>query len=302
MAKYYTFLLAELTISRLPKKVGYFIATMIADIVYTLSPRLRDSATQNIRHVLGLESDDAAIQPVVRGVLRNTAKNYFDLIKIPHTKPEDIERQVVPHDWHYFTDALARGKGVVLVTAHLGSFDMAAQLLAVRSIRTTVAVEALEPPQFLDRVISLRRNKGLNVIPARPGALEVMLQSLRRGEVVLLVCDRDVTGDSPSACFFGEETRLPDIAVKIAARTGSAVIPVFNVRRGDSRYDVYFEPAINLVPGRNGAVAQNMSQVIRAMEKHIRNYPDQWVVLRPVWNGHARRPAGDSTPAITKCR
>lgn len=293
MPKYCAFLLAEITISHLPKKVGYFIMTLLADIVYMLCPGLRESAAQNIRHVLGPESDEAAVRRVVRGVLRNTAKNYFDLIKLPLTSPEDIERQVVPHDWHHFADALARGKGVVLVTAHLGSFDMAAQLLAVRSIPTTVAVEALEPRPFLEHVISLRGSKGLNVIPAKAGALEIMLQSLRRGEVVLLVCDRDVAGDSPLTSFFGEETRLPDLAVRIAARTGAALIPVFNVRRDENRYDVYLEPAINIVPGGNGAVAQSVSQVVRAMEKYIKECPDQWVVLRPVWNGHSAEASSD---------
>ncbi len=283
MANYCIFVLAELTISRLPKKFGYFIATVFADIAYILSPQLRGSVANNARHVLGSESDDAAIRLVVRGVFRNTAKNYFDLIKIPHMKPEDIERQVMVHDSRYLADALAKGRGVVLVTAHLGSFDMAAQLLAVRSVRTTILVESLEPRRLLERVISLRRNKGLNVIPAKSGALEVMFRSLRRGEVVLLACDRDIAGDSPKALFFGEETRLPDIAVRIAARTGAVVIPVFNVRRGDSRYDVYLEPAIDIAPGGNGAVAQAMSQVVCAMEKYIRMCPDQWVVLRPVW-------------------
>jgi len=290
MAKYCAFVLADLTLSRLPKKVGYLVAIVFADIAYVLSPQLRDSIAQNMRHVLGPESDEAARRKVVRGVVRNTAKNYFDLIKIPHMTPEEIERQVTPHNEHHLADALAKGKGVVLVTAHFGSFDMAAQLLAVRSVRTTILVEALEPVQLLDHVVSLRRSKGLNVMPAKPGALEVMLQSLRKGEVVLLACDRDVTGEAPKSLFFGEETRLPDIAVRIALRTGAAVVPVFNMRREDGQYDVYLEPPIKVSPNGSGAVAECMNQVVRAMEKYIKSCPEQWVVLEPVWPKSPHQP------------
>jgi KDO2-lipid IV(A) lauroyltransferase len=110
-----------------------------------------------------------------------------------------------------------------------------------------------------------------------------MLQALRKGELVLLACDRDVTGEAPQALFFGEETRLPDIAVRIALRTGASIIPVFNLRRDDGRYDVYIEPPIKVASNGSGAVAECMNEVIRVMEKYIKSCPEQWAVLEPVW-------------------
>jgi lauroyl/myristoyl acyltransferase len=283
MAIYYAFIFAEHTLARLPKRVGYLIATLVGDIIYLLSPRIRGSIAGNVRHVLGSEADEAAVRRVVRGVLRTAAKNYLDLIRIPRVKPEEIMREVIPHGVHHLVDAVATGKGVMLVTAHFGSFDIAVQLLAVHSVRTTILVEALEPQRLLDHVVSLRRNKGLNIIPARSGALQAMLQALRKGELVLLACDRDVTGEAPQALFFGEETRLPDIAVRIALRTGASIIPVFNLRRDDGRYDVYIEPPIEVASNGSGAVAECMNEVIRVMEKYIRSCPEQWAVLEPVW-------------------
>jgi KDO2-lipid IV(A) lauroyltransferase len=283
MAIYYAFIFAEHTLARLPKRVGYLIATLVGDIIYLLSPRIRGSIAGNVRHVLGPEADEAAVRRVVRGVLRTAAKNYLDLIRIPRVKPEEIMREVIPHGVHHLVDAVATGKGVMLVTAHFGSFDIAVQLLAVHSVRTTILVEALEPQRLLDHVVSLRRNKGLNIIPARSGALQAMLQALRKGELVLLACDRDVTGEAPQALFFGEETRLPDIAVRIALRTGASIIPVFNLRRDDGRYDVYIEPPIEVASNGSGAVAECMNEVIRVMEKYIKSCPEQWAVLEPVW-------------------
>jgi lauroyl/myristoyl acyltransferase len=248
-----------------------------------VSPGIRHSIASNIRHVVGPQGDDATIRRLVRGVLRTTAKNYLDLIRLPRMKPEDIKSQVIVHGVHYLADAVAGGKGVVLVTAHFGGFDIAVQQLAVHSVRTTVLVEAVEPQRLLDHVVSLRRNKGLNIVPAKSGALQAMLQALHRGEVVILVCDRDVTGEAPKAVFFGEETRLPDVAVRIALRTGAAIIPVFSLRRDDGRYDVYVEPRVEVASDGSGAVTEYMNKVISVMEKYIKSCPEQWAVLEPVW-------------------
>lgn len=283
MWKYYAFKIAGSTLSYLPKKAGYLIACFIADTVYMLSSTLRAAIADNMRHVLGSKADDATLRQHVRAVLRNAAKNYFDLIKIPHMKLNDIESCITVRGWHNLEGALKKGRGVILVTAHLGSFDIAAQIFAVRLIKTTVLVESLEPPSLLSYITALRESHGVAFVPAQAGVLEVLIQSLRRGEVVLLACDRDIAKNGLESNFFGEETLLPSVAVRIAMRTGAAVVPVFNLRRGDGRYDVYFEPAINVISAGDGAVAKNMEQIVHVMEKYIKSCPDQWVVLSPIW-------------------
>ncbi|MCL0060470.1 hypothetical protein M1N87_00830 [Dehalococcoidia bacterium] len=283
MWKYYAFRIAGFTVSYLPKKVGYLIACLIADTVYMLSPALRAAITDNMRHVLGSETDDATLRQHVRGVLRNVAKNYFDLIKIPHMKLHDIESCITVHGWHNLEDAMEKGKGVILVTAHLGSFDIAAQILAIRSIKTTVLVEPLQPPPLLNYITALRETNGVAFLPAHSGVLEVLRQSLRRGEAVLLVSDRNIAKNGLKLDFFSEETLMPWAAVHTAMRTEAAVVPAFNLRRGDGRYDVYFEPAIDVIPAGNAAREKNMEQIVKVMEKYIRSCPEQWVVLSPIW-------------------
>jgi len=270
-------------LAHFPWKLGYLVARLVADTIYFTSPALKDQIADNMKHVLGPEADDAAMKRTARSVLRNAARNYFDLIKIPHLSLADIERLMTIHGWHYVEEAVQQGKGVVFVTAHLGSFDLAAQILAVHSIKATVPVEPLRPPYLLNHVTALRNSHGLSFIPAQSGVLEALLQSLRRGEAIVLACDRDIGGDGLESDFFGERTPLPTLAVRLAMRTGAAVVPAFNLRRADSGYDAYFEPAIEFVPGGNGAVARNVDQVARIMEKYIRMCPEQWVVLNAVW-------------------
>lgn len=266
-----------------PRRLGYVVARVVADTVYLTSPGLRQHISQNMRHVLGHEVEGVMVRRAVRDVLRNTARNYFDLIKIPHMDLSDIDGCMVLHGWQHVEKAIARGRGIVFVTAHLGSFDLAVQLLAARSVRATIPVEPLKPTPLLKHVTALRNSKGLCFVPARSGVLEVLLQSLRRGEAVVLPCDRDINGDGMDVDFFGERTSLPTLAVRLAMRTGAAVVPAFNLRREDGDYDAFFEPAVDMALGGDGAVARNVEQVAHVMERYIRMRPEQWVVLNAVW-------------------
>ena len=291
MWKYLAFKIIGTPLSYLPRAVGYLIARVTADIVYLLSPTLRGVIADNMRHVLGSEVDDATLRKATKGVLRNAAKNYFDLTKLPHIKLRDIERCITVHGWHNLEGARKMGKGVILVTAHLGSFDMGMQILATQPTKVTVLAEPLEPEALLTHITGLRKSKGLTLIPVHSGVKNVIMQSLHRGEIIVLACDRDFRKDGYRSSFFGEETTIPPGSVRIAMRTGAAVVPAFNLRRGNNHYDAYFEPALEIVTGGDEALARNMEQLIRVMEKYIELYPEQWVVFSPIWGNVASKPS-----------
>ena len=298
MWTYYAFRIAGVTLSYLPMRAGYLIARLTADLVYLLYSALGAAVEDNMRHVLGREANHDTVRQASRGVLRSVARNYFDLVKLPRINPTQIEHDIAVKGWHNLESALERRKGVVLVTAHFGSFEMSSQIFPVRSVKTTIPVEPLQPPALLDHVTALRNSKGLNVIPARPGVLNVLIKNLRRGEVVLLACDRDVAGNGLRSDFFGEETSLPTLAVRLAMRTGAALVPAFGLRQEDGRCSVCFEPAIDVTPSGDGAVIQNLHRVTQAMEQYISSYPDQWLVLSPVWrNGQSHVSTPEDTVA-----
>lgn len=290
MWKYLVFKIIGNPLSYLPRAVGYLIARVTADIVYLLSPKLRSIITNNIRHVLDSEADDATLRQAVKGVLRNVVRNFFDLIRLPHMKLGDIERCTTVHGWDNLEDALKMGKGVIVVSAHFGSFDIALQILATQSTKVTVPAEPLEPEALLNHIISLRKNKGLNIMPVYPGIKNEIIQSLHRGEIIVLACDRDFSKDGYRITFFGEETTVPPGAVRIAMRTGAAILPAFGPRRGNNHYDVYIEPAFDIITEGDEALDKNMEQLIRVMEKYIKLYPEQWVVLSPIWGNVASKP------------
>jgi KDO2-lipid IV(A) lauroyltransferase len=278
-------------------RLGFLIAWVAAHAVYLLSPGLRRGIADNMRHVLGWDAGEAAIRRVTRGVVVNTTRNYFELARMPYTSLSDIDKMVTVHGWSHFEEARSRGKGVILATPHLGSFDVTVQVLAARSVTTSIIVEAQEPQALMDHVTSLRASKGLTFVPARPGALRTLVGCLRDGETVGIVCDRDIARDGHECLFFGEKVNMPTEPIRLAMRTGAAVIPVYSLRRGDGGYDVFVEPALPMVPKADNGLATNTQRLAEALERFIRSCPEQWVVLSPVWeDGFRQRHAGKRKP------
>ena len=284
MWRYYAFKIIGSALSLLPWTLGYLIAHITAEIIYILSPPLRSTIAHNIYHVLGPQADNDRLKRTIQGVLRNASKNYFDFIKLPRLTLSEILNSITVRGQHHLDDAVKQGKGAILFTAHLGSFDIAAQVFTTYHTKVTIVVEPINPPILLDYVTALRKKAGLGILPAQSGALRQMLKILRRGEILIFALDRDTTGDGVQSSFFGKDTNMPTEAIKIAMRTGAAIVPVFNKRRDDVRhYDIYVEPAIDVVRSGTDALAKNMKQIITVMERYIRQGPDQWVVLSPIW-------------------
>ncbi|APV44042.1 kdo(2)-lipid IV(A) lauroyltransferase [Dehalogenimonas formicexedens] len=283
MWQYYAFRIAGFSLAFLPRKAGYFVAGFLAGFIYLAAPGLRRSIADNQRRSSGLGNDDKEVRRLVKGVLANTARNYFDLVKLPRLKRHELGRLFKVNGKEYLDAALGRGKGVVLVTAHMSGYDMAIQWLTLQSVKTTVLVEPINPPKLLNHVTSLRQSHGISFLSPQTDTLGKLFKCLHRGEALLFASDRDIDQNGIGVKFFGEETTMPTIAVRFALKTGAALVPVFS-RRAGKGYEINFEPAVDLAGnGSSEGLAGNVERVVRVMERYIRKDSDQWVVLNRVW-------------------
>jgi KDO2-lipid IV(A) lauroyltransferase len=260
------------------------LAGILGTITFIIKPELRYIVSSNISRVLGQKAANNKLNKTVRGVLGSTFKNYLDLVRLRRISREEIVRAVTVTGRHHLDKALERGKGVILFTAHLGSFDTALQIFCTYPTQVTVVVEPINPPALLNYVTARREILGVNILPAKTGALKQMIKILRKGEILLFALDRDTTSAGVKSRFFSKDTSMPAEAIKIAMRTGAAIVPIFNNRCSNDSYNVYIEPEVDVIRTIDGALEQNVASISRVMEKFIGRFPDQWVVLEPIWN------------------
>jgi KDO2-lipid IV(A) lauroyltransferase len=268
-----------------PVRFGYFLAECTGDVLFLLSARYRKVVSSNIKRVTGLEQDGRTLRWKVRSVFKNVTKNYFDLTRLSRLRLENLKENVTIEGWHHLAETVTNSRGAIIATAHLGSFDHTAQVLALHGIEMTIFVEAFHSTPFLRNIAKLRQRNGGRILPVSISALRDGLKILRRGGTMAIVCDRDIQRNGLRVNFFREETSLPYGAISLALRTGAAIVPVFSVRKPGNRYAIYIEPPLELVDirNRNQSVKANLEKFVSIMEKYIRQYPEQWAVLEPVW-------------------
>lgn len=303
MFTYIVFKLGSLLIPWVPEGIGFSVARLLGDLSYLLLRRQRKAVLANLRRVLGPAAAPRVLRHTARQVFRHVVLNYYDLLRLPRVDPSRLEKRVTLRHLPYFEKERNKGRGVVLVTAHLGNCSLIAPVLGARSISALVLSEPLHPPRLSALVGRLRARSGVQFSPVGLGTLRAAVRTLKQGGVVALTCDRDLQGKGDRCTLFGEQTHLPTGAIELALRTGASVVPAFVFRRAHGRYEVMIDPPVSLDTHASypQAVQAGLIQLAAVMERHIGAHPEQWVVLQPVWGSQSnaeveQTPGPSATP------
>jgi lauroyl/myristoyl acyltransferase len=156
--------------------------------------------------------------------------------------------------------------------------------MLLRGLAITIPVERLTPPELFEYVSALRMSKGLRLIPI-DGPLLDLIRALKKGRIVGVAGDRDITRTGRLVDFFGYPAQLPDGYLKLALKTGAPLVVGFSRRNPDHTYHAYFLPAFHLPADgtEEERLAQGMNFIVTEMERAIRQNPEQWTVTVSIW-------------------
>lgn len=263
----------ERTLPLIPGSAAPPIAQLIGSLTWLVSPRSRAAVRANQLTIAPTR------RPRVRRTFVNQARNYLDTFRLFSASREEVARWVGAEGWEHFLAAHARGKGVVMASAHFGPVNVCGQLFLVRGYPTTMPVEE-ERGEFGRAVNRARAALGGTFIPT--SSARGIYRVLRAGGVLGVIADRAVTGTGEQVEFFGRPVLLPSAHIALALRADAAVVPAFAYRHGD-KVCLHFEPALTLArTGDHEAdLRLGMRQFARVMERHIATAPEEWAVFDP---------------------
>ncbi len=170
-------------------------------------------------------------------------------------------------------DAVAKERAILVLSAHLGSWDILSYWLGANLPGINILVEELKPPALFRLFARIREAGGARILPAE-GAGPRLFRRLKAGEHAGLVGDRVFGAGQRNLPMFGGMRRLPSGGVEIAQRAGAAIVPIFLLRRGYS-YVIKIYPDLSPKPDPVAAYAA-------CLEAEILACPDQWCVLYPL--------------------
>lgn len=282
---YHFYRLLGLVVPLIPPGLGYSVATRLGDFFYHLDRGARTNICDNVTHILeGCHKATDDRETIVRGVFRSMAKNYYDLFRVPTLSLAEIDRLVKVEGREHVEQALSKGKGLILVSAHFGNTDIVAQVVLLWETPVVGPAEHLKPEALFQYICGLRADKGFRLIPI-DGPLRELFRALQRNEIVVLAADRDITESGIVVDFFGASARLPDGYAQLSLRTGAPIITGFSQRLPDNTFVAHLEPPLELeVTGdRDRDVRAGVEKVVAIMERYIREHPEQWVMSVPLW-------------------
>jgi KDO2-lipid IV(A) lauroyltransferase len=270
----------------MPAWMRNWIADRSGDLFYLTFKTYRDNVKANLAQVMSLPETDRRVRRAAIRVFRGSSRNFADMLLVPHKSIREIASDGVPieGDWSMIDEALAGGKGVILLTGHLGSFDYVGQILGARGYPLTVMTARTTARFIFDAVSYLRRSKGVSLVEASPSGVRKAMQALRRGECVVLASDRDFHLNGRPVNFFDKPTTLPPGAARIGRETGAPLLPIFGKRlqRGQG---VRILPSITIEKTRDieADLEAGMAKIVSLLETAISATPDQWFMFQRVW-------------------
>ncbi len=271
-----------------PERFGYWLFARFGDVAYIFGRRAREQYLKNLEHVLGADSAPAELERLARLAFRNLLKNYFDLFRGHRLTSDQVRAQLAQViGFEHMESALAQGNGVIAGSAHYGNYNLFLHLSAIylkERARIVVPVEHLRPEKLYQLVKEQRASQGIEIVPVESAA-RTLIKTVRAGNIAGLALDYDVTGTGQLIDFFGAPARLPDGAAALSLKYNAPVILGFSRRLDNNRCEIVIEPPLEMESTGDQArdTRVGTEQVARVLEKWIRRYPEQWLMLQPIW-------------------
>ncbi len=270
----------------MPPRLARWFSWLIVFLGYPLATKARAAARMNLGRVTGQRG--AGLEALCRQNLFNFGSTLADYFCGSRATPEDIGRLF--ENWHGLPKiqaARAAGKGVILVTVHLGNWELGAIQLAAMGEPVTVVTRE-EPSVELARWReNTRRRLGIKTVTIGSGnfAFVDVMNALKRNELIALLADRPEGETGVPVTFFGAPTKFSPAPVLLWKQTGAAVMPVFVYRAPSGKYVGHAESPIEMsdYPERADLLIQNTQRIAAVCERIIRAHPEQWFNYAEMW-------------------
>lgn len=278
--------------------VVWWLRGFFLPLAWRFGTTMRNDTLANARGVLGDSTDEATCTNLAKNIIRSFYVAVYEMgcaLRVPRT---ELKKRVDSIEGRQlYLDARRSHRGAVIVTAHLGSFELGAAALLDYESRIHVVFRRDVSVRF-DRLRSkLRERLGILEAPVDDGwsTWTRLREALESDEVVLIQGDRVMPGQKGLAVpFLEKQLLIPTGPFKLALAAAAPIIPVFSFRTKVGRLRVVVDEPIvaSREDGPFDARHPAVLHLTRLMEKHIREHPEQWLMIEPLWFGDGKLDVG----------
>jgi KDO2-lipid IV(A) lauroyltransferase len=225
-------------------------------------------------------------------VFRSIARLLAAFARFPRINPENVGEWIRYEGYENFANGLARGRGVLIATGHLGNWELSAFAHALMSAPMHVVVRPLDNPR-LDQLVGRYRALSGNSVIEKKDFARGILKALGANQAVGILIDQNTSPEyGVFVDFFGIPACSNSGFARIAAHSGAAVVPGCALwSEEERRYVLRFYPPVEMTGGAEADTARLQAQ----LEGIIRQYPDQWLWIHRRWKTRPENVGTDGT-------
>ncbi|HEY1807550.1 MAG TPA: lysophospholipid acyltransferase family protein [Acidobacteriaceae bacterium] len=279
-------------VGALPRSLARRVGAALGLIAWWILPRLRRTGLRNLELAFPSMSRQERVQ-VLRRLYRHLGWHLAEFCRMPGYTRENTRELLRYEGLQHYLAARSRGKGVLIVTGHLGAWELSSFWHSLMGYPMAMVIRRLDNPR-VDRLVNDIRCLHGNRVLHKDNFARGLLSAMRQGESVGILMDTNMTPpQGVFVPFFGTEACTASGLARVALRTGAAVLPGFLVwEAAEERYVLHFGEEIPLL--RTGDderdTVENTARFTAVIEAFVRRYPDQWLWVHRRWK---TRPAGD---------
>ncbi|MGC8804404.1 MAG: lysophospholipid acyltransferase family protein [Candidatus Ratteibacteria bacterium] len=275
----------------LPDWLAYFIGDIIAELRYFFTPGLRKIVRTNIKQILTYKSqiehfrfDEQYLRKTVKKIYKNFGMYMVEFFQIPKWDRRWVEEKVELVNIHYLDQALKRSKGAIVLTGHLGNWELAGIVTSLLGYNLSAVALPFRNEKMATIFVRRRKSKGVHVILTGANPKEY-LRAFRENSVIAILGDRLFTEKGMRVKFMGKETFLPRGPATLAAKWNASYLVGFLIRKKKGKYMLIFDKPIEIdCEDENQKVQYLFEKGTEYLEKYILKYHDQWLNFSQMWN------------------
>ncbi len=293
------FPVALATSRHLPRSVVHGGGRAVASIYYRARTKYLRAIRSNLSIILGLPENSAEVRAKAWAMVNSHFAAWTDFLQFATREPAAAARLVEGVvGYSHIVEGRLAGKGVLLLTAHLGNWEVGGLMLA--QMKQPISVVLV--PDIFPGVERQRRRlheaAGVSEIRIDRSFVPTLsvLRALSGNGIVAMQGDRDFDNTGVAVPFFGREAFFPRGPLRVAMASGATVLPAFIVGMPDGRYRAIVEEPLTIEGGddRDAALQANLRRYVAILERYVRQYPEQWYCFFPFWDDPSRRPRPDA--------
>jgi len=267
-----------------PRSFLRFLGAGAGLLGYLLDSRHRAIALDNLSMAYGSSPSSPEMRRIARECWIHFGRILFDALAFHRLSAATAGRVVRYEGLEHIRNAYARGKGVLLFSAHYGHWELVALMQGYLGLPLSLVTRPLDNRRLEKMLVRLRGGSGNRIVHKR-NAVREMLAAVRNGSGVAIVIDQDAHEEGVFVPFFNRPASTTPTLALLALRTGAAVVPVFSVPQSDGSYLVTYEPEVRVhsTGDRDADVHRLTGDCTAIIERWVRKHPELWLWMHRRW-------------------